>query len=170
MKLAIITLLLLLVTVTGCYAVIGGEAKGLDPIIESVNDPVNTFSVYSSKIIIGNVTAGGHIDGVCINMENRYLEPLNVLVYPDRYGGESYSESNNKYYQPAPDGFEDFISIYRWGEYVIPAWSVLTLPVEIDIPDDITKFPEHWEFHIKASIGEGMILHTRIQRWLITMR
>ena len=139
-------------------------------IIEPVKDSVNTFTVYSPKIIIGNVPAGGHIDGVCINIVNRFLEPITVDVYPDRYGGESYDEANSKYYQPAPNGFEDFISIDHWGEYVIPEWSTLTLPINIDIPSDMSKFPASWEFHIRASMRVGDVIFSRIQRWLITMR
>lgn len=197
MKLALLPVLIVILVMAGCSTVTGDEtyetvtltAKvqlppevttaeptkavetgNLEPIIEPVNDPVNTFMVYSPKLIIGNLPTGGHIDGVCINIENRYLEPITVNVYLDRYGGESYSENNNKYYQPAPDGYEDFISIHHWGEYVIPEWSILTLPIEIDIPNDVSDIPESWEFHIKASMGAGNVLSTRIQRWLITMR
>ena len=192
MKLALIPILLIISVIGGCDAVTGDDVSEAvidlntvtstenelsihpkrkpEPLIEPVKDSVNTFSVYSPKIIIGNVPAGGHIDGVCIKLENRYLEPLTVSVYPDRYGGESYSANNSKYYQPAPDGFEEFISIYHWGEYIIPPWSILTLPIEIDIPKDITGFPDKWEFHIKASMGAGSVLFTRVQRWLIEMR
>lgn len=130
----------------------------------------DAFEISPAKVLIDGVVPGNYYHGGLIRIINSFNEDIDVDVYLGKYGGQSFSEGDNRYYEPAPDGFESIICINGWGDYMIPARNSLTLPIELDMPDDMSIYPDSWEFHVKASVQDGVIKWTRIQRWLITMR
>ena len=186
MKLIILSVLIIpMVAIFGCSGAIEAVVeRAIDDTPQSAIDDttprgwaekaiiqrgVENLLIYPPKVLIGNIGRNGHVDSVCLKIDNSFTENLTVFVTittPERITNDADTGIE---YQPAPAGFESYIAMPR-GEICVLANSIYYLPVEITLPDNVSAFPHWWEFNIKVAQGEGIVTTALIQRWLITMR
>lgn len=132
--------------------------------------PTGEFTIYSPKILIGNIPAGGIADDMTLNISNGYTDELTVtveVVIPDRVTTDADTMLQ---YSPAPKDAQKWIVVRRFGEITVPPASIMSIPVRLTIPKDAKDLPERWEIDLRVSEGAGFLTRAYIQRYLITMR
>jgi hypothetical protein len=94
---------------------------------------------------------------------------LPVFVLLERPFSNTTDIDTGLIYEPAPDGFEKWISVIT-GDLTIKENSTVHIPVSFKIPAGLS-LPERWEFDIRVAYGGSGFVNTAcVQRWLITMR
>lgn len=148
---------------------VSADDKIPEPTITKI-EPTGEFTVYSPKILIGNIPPGGIADDMTLNISNGYTDELTVtveMVIPDRVTTDITTMLE---YSPAPADAQKWIVVSHLGEIIIPPASILSIPVRLAIPKDVKDLPERWEIDLRVSEGGGFLTRAYLQRYLITMR
>ena len=142
-----------------------------EPTITPLDKPTGEFTIYSPKILIGNIPPGGIADDMQLNISNGYTDELTVaveVVFPERNTRDADTMLE---YSPAPLDAKNWIVVSRLGEITIPPASIMSIPVRLTIPKDAgNNIPERWEIDLRVSEGGGFLTRAYVQRYLITMR
>lgn len=141
-----------------------------EPTITPLEKPMGEFTIYSPKILIGNIPAGGIADDMFLNISNGYSEDLTVVVDFVIPSANTTDITTMLEYSPAPKGAQNWIVVSRLGEITIPPASIMSIPVRLAIPKGVKNIPDRWEIDLRISEGRGFLTRSYIQRYLITMR
>lgn len=168
MKFILIVILTLVIALTGCTS----SMAVIEPAIYKCVDEravKDTLAVYPPKVKVGNIGAGGHVDGVTLFIENGYDDSVIVNISLTCKEHVTNDADTGLEYYPAPDNYQRYVRI-KEGKIEITAHSICSVPIELTMPKDVSKFPERWEFDVQVARGQGFVSTALIQRWLITMR